>query len=117
MTEPPRSPAPVKAGQRDRLLRGMTQAAARYGYGNASVARVVEQAGVSRATFYEHFSDKEACFLAAFEQAGARIEGGLARVEADRAPATNAPALIEKLLANIAKDPAAALGLIESKLA
>lgn len=34
-----------------------------------SVAHVVERSGVSRRTFYEHFSDREDCLAAAFEQA------------------------------------------------
>jgi hypothetical protein len=42
----------------------MIDAAARYGYGGASVARVVEQAGVSREAFYELFRNKEDAFLA-----------------------------------------------------
>jgi AcrR family transcriptional regulator len=39
------------------------------GAANATVARVVARAGVSRRTFYELFGDREACFLAAFEAA------------------------------------------------
>jgi AcrR family transcriptional regulator len=34
-----------------------------------SVAHIVERSGVSRRTFYDVFSDREECFLAAFEQA------------------------------------------------
>jgi AcrR family transcriptional regulator len=115
--EQSRRAAPAKAGQRERLLRAMAQAAARYGYGSVSVARVIEGAGVSRATFYEHFPDKEACFLAAFEQVSARIERGLVKAEADRAPATNAPELIGRLLADIARDPAAARIVLVEALA
>jgi AcrR family transcriptional regulator len=44
----------------------MTVVAARHGYAEASVARVIKQAGMSRATFYEHFEDRDDCFLAAF---------------------------------------------------
>jgi AcrR family transcriptional regulator len=98
----------AKVGQRERLIAGMTQAASRYGYKDASVARVVEQAGVSRATFYEHFVDKEACFLAAFEQAAERIEVALPRVEAEYSPALRAEELTDDLIANIVRDPAAA---------
>jgi AcrR family transcriptional regulator len=86
----------------------MTQAASRYGYKDASVARVVEQAGVSRATFYEHFVGKEACFLAAFERAAERIELALPRVEAEYSPALRAEELADDLIANIVRDPAAA---------
>jgi AcrR family transcriptional regulator len=85
----------------------MTQAAARYGYRDASVARVVEQAGVSRATFYEHFADKEACFLAAYELAAGRIEAALERIDGTK-PAQRAPELLDDLVENIVGDPAAA---------
>lgn len=100
--------APAKAGPRERLVTGMTHAAARYGYKDASVARVVEQAGVSRATFYEHFADKEDCFLTAFEQAAERIEVALPRIEAEYSPALRAGQLLDDLLANVIRDPAAA---------
>jgi len=80
LTNGTRHAAADKASQRERLVEAMTQAAARYGHKDASVARVVEQAGVSRATFYKHFVDKEACFLAAFEVAAERIEAALRRL-------------------------------------
>jgi AcrR family transcriptional regulator len=108
---------PGKAGQRERLIAAMTQAAARYGYKGASVARVVEGAGVSRATFYQHFADKEACFLAAFELAAERMELSLPRVEAEYSPALRAAELLDDLLANIARDPAAARILLVEALA
>lgn len=37
------------------------------GYENATVTQLVSRAGVSRASFYEHFVSKEACFLVALE--------------------------------------------------
>jgi AcrR family transcriptional regulator len=58
--------------QRSRLLAAMTEVCAEHGAGNATVARVVERAGVSRRTFYELFNDREECFLAAFEDGLAR---------------------------------------------
>jgi AcrR family transcriptional regulator len=98
----------AKAGQRERLIAAMTQVAGRHGYRDASVARVVEQAGVSRATFYEHFADKEACYLAAFEQAARKIALAMPRVEAEYSPALRAAQLLDDLLVNIVRDPAAA---------
>ena len=95
----------------------MTTVAARHGYADASVARVIEQAGVSRATFYEHFAGKEACFLVAFERAAERIEEALPRIEAEYSPATRVRELIEDLLANIGRDPAAARILLLEALA
>ncbi|HET9592718.1 MAG TPA: helix-turn-helix domain-containing protein [Solirubrobacterales bacterium] len=108
MSNRSRRSARAAADPRERLIAGMTQAAARYGYREASVARVVEQAGVSRTTFYEHFSDKEACFLAAFQQAAARIEIVLPQVEEEFSPALRAEQLLDDLLTNIVRDPAAA---------
>jgi AcrR family transcriptional regulator len=60
------SPA-IAASQRARMLDAITRAVAEKGYAGMTVADVVAGAGVSRRTFYEHFADKEACFLAAYE--------------------------------------------------
>jgi len=55
--------------QRARMLSAMFDVATEKGAANVSVAHIVERSGVSRRTFYEAFSDREDCFLAAFEQA------------------------------------------------
>lgn len=57
----------VLASQRGRLLEAMARVVAEKGYGATTVADVIGRAGVSRKTFYEHFRDKEACFLAAYD--------------------------------------------------
>src|SRR3954451_3272974 len=57
----------VLASQRGRMLGAMADAVARKTYAGTTVADVVAGAGVSRKTFYEHFRDKEECFLAAFD--------------------------------------------------
>jgi len=62
-------PSRVAEIQRQRLLAAMALVASERGSANASVAHVVARAGVSRRTFYELFEDREACFLAAFDQA------------------------------------------------
>jgi AcrR family transcriptional regulator len=87
----------------------MIASAARYGLGGASVARVVREAGVSRATFYEHFDDRDDCFLAAHQQVAAEVEETFAR-SAEGPPAV----LLGELLRGAERDPAAArVGLIE----
>jgi AcrR family transcriptional regulator len=63
----------VSAVQRERLLAAMLRAAAELGYREANVQDVIERAGVSRPTFYEHFANKEACFLAAFDITATRL--------------------------------------------
>lgn len=103
-----RRTAPPKASQRERLVEAMTQTAARYGHQHASVARVVEQAGVSRATFYKYFADKEDCFLAAFEVAAEPVESALERTEAEQLPVDRSRVLLEELLSEASRDPAGA---------
>lgn len=49
------------------MLEAMGRAVAGRGYADTSVRNVVELAGVSRETFYQHFSDKAACFLATLD--------------------------------------------------
>ncbi|HEX5374992.1 MAG TPA: TetR/AcrR family transcriptional regulator, partial [Solirubrobacterales bacterium] len=57
----------VAHSQRERILTAMARACAGKGYGATTIADIVETAGVSRATFYELFKDKEDCFHAAME--------------------------------------------------
>jgi AcrR family transcriptional regulator len=63
----------VRAVQRERLLAAMLRAASELGYRETNVQDVIERAGVSRPTFYEHFANKEACFLAAFDETATRL--------------------------------------------
>jgi len=63
----------VRAIQRERLIVAMLNAAAELGYLETNVQDVIDRAGVSRPTFYEHFSNKEDCFLAAFDTSAARL--------------------------------------------
>ena len=57
----------VWRSQRGRLLAAMAAAVAVKGYAGVAVADVIAQAGVSRKTFYEHFDNKDECFLAAYD--------------------------------------------------
>jgi AcrR family transcriptional regulator len=65
VTATPRREA--RATQRWRLLEAMGAAVAKQGFAECSVAHVIAHAGVSRKTFYEHFDDKEDCFLVAYD--------------------------------------------------
>ncbi|MGB7685819.1 MAG: TetR/AcrR family transcriptional regulator [Solirubrobacterales bacterium] len=63
----------IRTLQRERLVAAMLNAAAELGYREANVQDVIERAGVSRPTFYEHFTNKEDCFLAAFDTSTVRL--------------------------------------------
>jgi AcrR family transcriptional regulator/DNA-binding MarR family transcriptional regulator len=58
--------------QRARILSAMVEVSAERGAANVTVAHIVDRAGVSRRTFYELYSDREECFLGAFDDAVAR---------------------------------------------
>jgi AcrR family transcriptional regulator/DNA-binding MarR family transcriptional regulator len=69
----PRQGAHVGEMQRRRLLLAFADILARHGLDGAGVGSVCRQAGVSRRTFYDLFSDREHCFLATFDAAIERI--------------------------------------------
>lgn len=57
----------VRLSQRERLLEAMTELAAVKGFAAVTIADLVAHAGVAKPTFYEHFADKQACFLAVYD--------------------------------------------------
>ena len=76
-------PADVVAfNQRERLLAAMAATAAEFGYNKTTIGEIADTAKVSRRTFYEHFSSKEACFLAAYDAVDDYIATLLAGVSA-----------------------------------
>ncbi len=76
---PPAGPqAHVAEIQRSRLLAAAVRACDELGYANTSVADIVTRSGISRRTFYEMFSSREECFVAALEQTLGVIERELA---------------------------------------
>jgi AcrR family transcriptional regulator len=55
--------------QRARIIAALAQETAEKGYRAVTVAAIVKRAAIARKTFYENFSSKEECFLAAQELA------------------------------------------------
>jgi AcrR family transcriptional regulator len=68
----------LRASQRGRLICAIADSVAVKGYAATSVADVLALAGVSRRTFYEHFEDKEACFLASYDAGAEAIFAAMA---------------------------------------
>jgi AcrR family transcriptional regulator len=50
-----------------RLVSALATAATEKGYAATTIADIVRHARVSKRTFYEHFTDKEACLLAGYQ--------------------------------------------------
>jgi AcrR family transcriptional regulator len=88
-----------KSTQRERLLSAMTDVAAEDGYAGATIARVILRAGVSRASFYEHFAEKDDCFLAALERAQGHVLAEVARSVRGNPPQHAAQAAVQALVA------------------
>jgi AcrR family transcriptional regulator len=59
----------IAGHQRARIVSALAEETARRGYRAVTVADIVRRAGIARNTFYENFSSKEECFLAAQEMA------------------------------------------------
>jgi AcrR family transcriptional regulator len=57
----------IVTNQRRRLLEGIAAACAVKSYPAVTIKDITDAARVSRRTFYDLFSDKEACFLAAYD--------------------------------------------------
>ncbi len=65
---PVEPPEPGKASSRERLLAAAAEAFCRSGYFAVSVEDIVKKAGVSRMTFYRHFTSKAALALDLFRR-------------------------------------------------
>jgi AcrR family transcriptional regulator len=74
-------PEPLIAhSQRERILNAMAATCAAKGFGATTIADICEPAGVSRATFYELFEDKEDCLQASMELSLAEAMGRIVEV-------------------------------------
>ena len=63
--------------QRRRLFEAAAAVFARVGYAEASAEAISREAGMSKATFYEHFANKEECILALFDEAATEVTRAL----------------------------------------
>ena len=57
----------VVHNQRERLIAGLAEGVAENGYSGTTIGHITRHAAVSRRTFYEHFSSKDECFVAAYD--------------------------------------------------
>src|SRR5260221_9305817 len=118
---PPRSGlsrAEVIANQRLRIFEGLAVALVHHGYEDTKITDIVELSGVSRATFYERFESKEACFAAAYEDGVERLAAAVeAAAEGERGWAWCLSVGLATGLDFLAVDPALAHLLLVEALA
>ena len=107
----------VSESQRERLLNGVVEAVGEHGYNETTIAQLIEAAQVSRRTFYEHFSGKEDCFLAAYEVIAEHVRGVLDEAGEESAWPDRVRAMLTTLLGIFAADPTLARFLLVESLA
>jgi AcrR family transcriptional regulator len=100
---------------RERIMRAVVALSADSGYGTLTIPAITSAAGVSNATFYEHFKDKHEAFVACFQLAGRLAFGEtLASYQAAASWPEAIHASLHSLLGFIAAHPQfARLGLFE----
>jgi AcrR family transcriptional regulator len=77
-------PVATAVEPRTRILDAMARLVSEKGYAAVTIDDVARRARISKRTFYDHFADKERCFLAAYEAAADHVYD---RVEEAAAPA------------------------------
>jgi AcrR family transcriptional regulator len=105
----------VAQNQRERLLASLAECLEESGYDRTTVSTIGKRAGVSKSDFYKHFESKDACFIAAYEDAAGRIrERVLVACEEAGGWAEKVLAALAALLDLLAAEPAqASLVLVE----
>lgn len=107
--EQPPARADAAAEQRRRILRVAADLIADRGYAGTSTDLLVRQARVGYATFYKFFPDKEAAFLAlydqTFEESSVKIAEAYGAEPDDRPWAERVAAAIRTFFTEISSDP------------
>jgi len=94
------------AAQKQRLFEAAATVFSRVGYAEASAEAISREAGMSKATFYEHFKNKEECLVALFEYAAHSFGAVIHKASSDAGPGFEArhraglSAILEMIEAN-----------------
>lgn len=120
----PPGPEPVSrdaaaADQRRRILAATAELVAEKGYQETTMEEIVRRAKVGYATFYKHFADKEAAFLALLDGAIERtVSNVVDAYEREEGPwADRVGAALGALFADVAAHPAAARAVLVEAVA
>jgi AcrR family transcriptional regulator len=109
----------VAQNQRERMLLATAELVAERGYQKTTIELIAKTARVALSTFYEQFSSKEECFLAAFDEtiaAAAEVFGEL--LDSEQPWVEQVSSALEIFLEMVAREPARAkLCIVESQAA
>ncbi len=87
-----------KEATHDRIVEVAARAIRRTGYGGASVADIMKDAGLTHGGFYAHFASREAMLAEAADRAGAKAVAEMARIAAAAPPEQALQAMIRAYL-------------------
>ena len=93
-----RSAPSRKEATHERILETAARAIRRSGYGGASVAEIMKEAGLTHGGFYAHFESREGMLAEAADRAGADGLASLARVAAAAPPNKTLEAILRAYL-------------------
>jgi AcrR family transcriptional regulator len=95
----------------------MSHVVAHHGYPAATVAQVIAHAGVSRPTFYDYFTDKTDCFVAALVDIQKQLTADVRRAVQDEPPQLAARAAVATLVEFADSQPTLARALLNEAMA
>lgn len=104
----------VAAHQKQRLFKALTTVMGAKGYNDTSVGDLIAAAGVSRATFYQHFTSKQDCFMSAYAGMQQHLGAAIEAVPTSGTPMQRFADMLERYLTFLAADQSTArLFLVE----
>ncbi len=105
--ESPDADPAAPPGHRERLIAAMAESIKEKGYRDTTVADVVRIARTSRRNFYEHFDDRDGCFLALFDATNdAMMEQVAAAVRPEASLSEQVDAAVDAYIDNVSQQPA-----------
>jgi len=109
----------VAQNQRERMLLATAELVAERGYQKTTIELIAKTARVALVTFYEHFANKEECFLAAFDESVAAAGEVFAELVDSELPwAEQVSTGLEVFLELVVSEPAPArLCIVEAQAA
>jgi AcrR family transcriptional regulator len=109
----------VSQNQRERMLLATAELVAERGYQKTTIELIAKTARVALVTFYEHFDDREECFLAAFDESVEAAGAAFGELLDDGQPWPEQIAVgLDVFLEMVVAEPARAkLCLVESQAA
>jgi AcrR family transcriptional regulator len=99
--------AAERISHRDRLIKAIAASIEDKGYRDTTVADIVRIARTSRRTFYEHFEDRVACYLALFDAVNDETMAHIATaVHPDEPPGEQVDRALDAYIDSITAQPA-----------